>query len=205
MFPKSFGGNILCKQTSTSCTNGSKQNPAPKVTYIYRLVKKQAKLRVKTTSNRKNKAEFAALDLAFKHVFLVFLRPGRQEISSKTRLKFIQNSQKRQKIEFPILSNQIFTLKTMSRKKSECMVFEENFLAFQNIKSDFSYHLRFSRNGSIFKHHFLAKKSRFSSFRRSLELYKSLLGALIWKNSMSPTSPPIFSSIRTFFAILKRF
>ena len=85
LFPKSFGGNILCKQTSTSCTNGSKQNPAPKVTYIYRLVKKQAKLRVKTTSNRKNKGEFAALDLAFERVFLVFLRPGRQEISLKTR------------------------------------------------------------------------------------------------------------------------
>ena len=181
--------------------NQSNQNPARKVRDIYRLVKKQAKLRVKTTSNQKNKGEFAALDLEFKHVFLVFLRPGRQEISSKTRLKFIQNSQKRQKIEFPILSNQIFTLKTMSRKKSECMVFEENFLAFQNIKSDFSYHLRFSRNGSIFTHHFLANLSSFSSLRSSLESCKWLLGAVIWKNSMSPTFPPIFSSIQTLFAI----
>ena len=157
---------------------------------------------MKTTSNRKNKGEHTALDSTFEHVFLVFLRPGRQEISLKTRLKFVQNSQKRQKIEFSIFSNQIFTLKTKSRKKSECMVFEENFLAFQNIESDFSHHLRFSRNRSMFRHHFLAKKSRFSSFWSSLESCKSLLGARISKNSMSPTFHPIYSSIRTFFAIL---
>ena len=71
-------------------------------------------------------------------------------------------------MEIAAFSNEISTLKTMSRRKSECMVLEGNFLGFKNIESEFPQHLSFSQTDSIFKHHFLTKILRFAALGASL-------------------------------------
>ena len=67
------------------------------------------------------------------------------------------------KNEFLVFSNQIFTLKTTSNQRSQSLL-KEILLAFRI--RNFSYHLEFSRKGSIFRHHLFCQKIKVYTVRQ---------------------------------------